>query len=144
MGFDYTRQELPPGKTVPFVLDMLPGKPVVHLEWLGETNKTWMSDQLARANAKKHAAKKIEKTLTEHDIVEMREKNRVYLAKHSVRDLEAIHTDTKKAATKDDIPLFMKSIPWDVVDLIVEFASNQENYREHDEPLADPKDLAEK
>lgn len=148
MAFDFSKQELKAGKTVPLVLDMLPGKPIVHLEWLGETNATWMSDQIARANAKTAtAAKKADPKITKKGLDEIREKNRGFLAKHAVRRLEAKHNSGENAgkdATEADIPEFMAKIPGDVVDTIVEFCANQENFRDADIEPGDVKDLAGK
>lgn len=142
MGFDQFRKaELEPGHTVPMVLDMLPGEPVIHVEHLGETNSTYLDDEIARANAKPASAGgKGQQKISKVKLAEIRTKRRATLAKHVIRKLEAKHSDGKPA-TVEDIPLFVDSIPGDVVDTIWNFANNAENFRPS---LDDVKDLAEK
>lgn len=139
MAFDFSSAHLKPGKTVPLVLNMLPGEPVVQIEHLGESNKSFFNDLIARANAK---ATVVPSKLTAKALKEARAKNREMIAKHAVRDLVATHDDGRKA-TKEDIPEFIAALPDDVIDLIREFASNPENFR--DQTIeADPADIAEK
>lgn len=144
MAFDYTAQALKRGKTVPLVLNQLHDSPVIHVEWLGDTNASWMSDMIAQANAKKDASNRRGGVqLSEKVIADSREKNREILAKHAIRDIEAIHHDTQKPATRADIPAFVKSLPDDVIDTIRDFVTNPENFRER-APESTPKELAEK
>lgn len=132
---------LKPGKTMPLVLDMLPGRPVVHLEHLGETNAPFWADQIARANAR-NAIGSSKKKITKKDLRELRQKKRDVLAKHGIRKLEALHSD-KTPATSADIPDFVEAIPDDVVDVVFDYASNPDNYREI-QIEGDPDEIAEK
>lgn len=143
MGFDYSVAELKPGKTIPVVLDMLPGAPVIELEYLGETNVSYLNDQISQANAKLMSAGGTKnKQLTKKRIDENRAKRREILAKHAVRDLKAKHKDGMPA-TKADIPEFCNAIPADVVDTIWAMANNEELFRGEDSPSS-ASDVAEK
>lgn len=142
MPFDQIKNAaLRPGKLVPLVLNMLPGEPVVHLEHLGDENASYFDDAIAKANAKAQAGKKGGRA-SRRQLAENRDKNRETLAKHSVRHLEARHSDGR-AATDADIPEFMASVPPDVVDTMIVFAFDAENWRERSID-GDARELAEK
>ncbi len=141
MAFEQIRSAgLKPGKTVPLILNMLPGEPVIHVEHLGDENTGFLNDAIAKANAKAALGTKGQK-LSRAKLDEMREKNRATLAKHSVRSLEAKHSDGR-AATDKDIPEFVDALPADVVDIVVQFVNDAENFRDRME--SKPEDLAEK
>lgn len=146
MGFDdYALVALPPGKTIEVKLDQLPRAPIVHLEHLGETNKAYLDDQIAQANAKfawEAGSKK--KQISKKKLAERRQKCADILVKHSVRKLETTHSNGAEA-TLADVPLWMETIikfTPELVDLMWDLANNAENYR--DAPASDPKELAEK
>lgn len=136
MGFDqYEKAKIVSGRTVPYVMNMLPGEPVVHVEWIGDTNRTWVNHLMAEARAGEKGIKAVSdrefaKLADPEQRKKNREENRKLLAKHSIRKLEAFHSDGR-AATDDDIPLWVQSIPDDCVDKIVVFVLNAENFREH-------------
>lgn len=146
MPFDqFAGSALKTGKTVPLKLNMLPGSPVVHLEFLGETNTTFWNDQIARANAKDAVLAAITPggtKVTKKLIRERRKKDRETLAKHAVRKLEAVHSDGT-AATAADIPEFLDAMPDDVIDMLRAFVTDPENFRER-AIESDPEDTAEK
>lgn len=146
MGFDdYEQAALKPGKTVAMKLDMLPRSPVVHLEMLGETNATYLNDQIAQANAKLvTAGSGGKKQLSKKRLLEMRERRADIISKHGIRKLEATHSNGK-TATQDEIPEWVASVlKWtpDVIDQIWDFANNPEFYR--DAIVSDTEQLAEK
>lgn len=144
MGFDYSAAVLKPGKTIPVSLDMLPGKPAVQLEHLGDENVSWLNDQIAKANAKIAMAAFTDnkkKQLSPKKIEEARKLRRDILAKHAVRGLTAKHKDGTPA-TVSDIPMWCDAIPPDVVDKLWSIANDDELYRDVDEQ--DSKELAEK
>ncbi len=145
MGFKKIRAcDVVRGKTVPYPFDgeggrpHFPGEPVAHLEYLGESNAGFWSDQIARAKASVPTPKAI----SERTILEARTRNRAILAKHCVRKLEALHDDGS-VATDADIPEFVEDLPADAVDKLREFATNIENFRER-VLESDAKTLAEK
>ena len=129
MAFNNIKDSAPkPGKLVSVVLDMLPGRPVVHLEHLGDTNESWTADQIARANSKTSlgfGSRKASKKL----LREIVERKRQAIADHAIRDLEAKHSDGT-LATKADIPAFTEALPPHVVEMIYDFASNANNWIE--------------
>ncbi len=141
MAFDFKSAELQVGKTIPVVLSKLPGQPVVHLEYLGDTNATYVSDLIGKANAKKSTSGG-RKMMSKKELAKALTDARELLAKHAVRNLECKHVDGTEA-TNADIPLFCESIPaWQVWELR-DMASTLDNYL--DFPIeGDPKDLAEK
>jgi hypothetical protein len=144
MAFDYSQFVLKTGKTVPFKVNMLPGEPVAHIEHLGESNASYLSDQIAQANAKTMAAAGVsqkKKLLSKKALEELRDKRRDIISKHAVRDLVAKHSDGTPA-TKADIPMWVAALPPDIIDLIWDFANNAENFRDVIE--SEPKELAEK
>ncbi len=150
MGFsNYRRADLESGRTVSMVLDMLPGKvkPEIKVEHLGDENRTYLSDEIAKANASaSRASGNKKKLMSKARIAEMKQQRRDELKKHIVRELTATHDDGSPA-TNADIPAWVDSLPPDVVDLIYLFSLNAENFRtSDDEPEEDGADkkLAEK
>ena len=141
MAFDHIkRSAIAPGKTVQLVLNMLPGSPVVHVEHVGETNVGFMNELLAKANGRHLATSS--SSLSAKDRDDARARNRETLARHSIRHLEATHSDGTPA-TDTDIPDFVAALPDDVVDLIRDFVRDPNNFRER--PIeGDPKAIAEK
>lgn len=140
MSFDFSESEIATGRTCPLVLDQLKGDPppIIHVEHLGDTNKTYLSEQLGSANAS--AKKKAERAkergdaiITEKDVDRQYKEMRADL-KHAVRDLDAVFNvgDRKgQKAAKTDIPLFVSKLPNDVVKFIWLFARNPNNFREY-------------
>jgi hypothetical protein len=144
MPFDFTAAHTTPGQLVPMELNMLPGKPTVHLEYLGPDNATWIAEQVAKANAvvKKPLAigRSSERPkFTAADITDISELRA--LLHHAIRKLDAVRTDGKPA-TAADIPDFIEAIPPDVVRRIHAVADNVENFR--NAQFGNPKEIAEK
>jgi hypothetical protein len=142
MAFAKIRAAAPrAGKLKPVVLDMLPGKPVVHLEQLGDDNATWVADQISRANSKTAlgiGSRKASKKL----LREIVERKREVVTAHAVRKIEAVHDDGHEA-TADDIPEFCESLPGYVVEAIYDYAANANNWLEV-EPESDVAEVAGK
>ena len=144
MPFDFTPALVTPGRLVPMLLNMLPGSPTVHLEYLGEENASFLTYQLEQANAvvkgrklaigRGEVPKVTAADLT--DVTKMRAELR-----HAIRKLEAKHTDGTEA-TAADIPDFIAALPPDTVRRIHAVAENIENFR--NSAFAEPKALAEK
>jgi len=133
-----------PGKTVPLVLNMLPGEPVVNVEHLGTSNTSFINDQVARASHHKAVTRTASTgaPMSELERERVDRENREFIIKHVIRKLEAKHDDGRDA-TDADIPEFVQSLPPDVVTTILVFAFNAENFRERVIESA-PKALAEK
>lgn len=144
MPFDYRKAELEPGRTVPMVLDMLPGSPEIQVEHLGDENRTYLADHIAKANAKASRSGGVaaRKMVSKATIAEDQKQRRTDVAKHVVRDLKAKHTDGRDA-TPTDIPEWVDSLPNHVVMMIYLFALNAGNFL--DQVIeGDVKELAEK
>ena len=133
MPFDYKAAEVKPGKTVKLVLDMLPGAPAVHLEHLGESNKSYWSESVAKANSGEIHAGTRPKVITAKAIADRRVRDRELLRKHVIRKLEAKHADGSDA-TLDDVGEWLEAIPAYVLDMLVEYAVNPANFG--DAPVA--------
>lgn len=143
MAFDFAPAMVTPGRTIPVVLNMLPGSPTVHLEHLGPDNKTWLAAQVASANAaapKKGIALGRERPKIDAKDLTDDTEQRADLV-HALRHLEATHTDGTPA-TDADIPEFIAGLPSDIVRRLHFVASNIENYRNGQ--FNDPKAIAEK
>lgn len=140
--FDFSSAMVTPGRTIPVILNMLPGSPVIHVECFGPDNKSYMASVLAAANAK--APVKVgrgEKVkVTADTFAETLAEERKDLH-HAIRRIEAKRKDGTDA-TDADIPAFIAALPPDVVHRVHAIANNLENFR--DGQFADPKELAEK
>jgi hypothetical protein len=137
------------GKTVQLPLTQLrgpKGAPVLHVEYLGETNTSYWLDVLSRAKA--DAATAHVTAGRRHDLTpaemaarlrDQRAKKRDVVALHAVRDVENLFHDDGTPATKADIQDFVKALPDDVFDVVWMFAEDANNFRETpvmDEPAA--------
>ncbi len=130
MAFQHIKNAgLVAGHTVKLQFNNLPGAPVVHVEYLGETNSGWLNDEIARANSVSAMVTSSKATLSKQKIQETRGKRRAAFAKHAVRKLEAKHSDGKDATT-DDIPEFVDALPDEVFDSAWLFVVDAENFRE--------------
>lgn len=146
-------QSVSSGKTVELVLNQLSilgDSPAFVVEHLGESNRAFWNDVIARANV--NATDSRRGKLTEADIAAGRAKNRANLAKYSVKDLRGFYHDVEgqpgtpdptKPATKADIVELLQALPNDVIDSVMTFVVNAENFRERP-VLADAKTVAEK
>lgn len=130
-------------KTVPLVLNQLRGEPVLHVEHLGETNKPFWNDALARANATAGISSGKRMKITDAKIRETRLKNRELVAKYSVRGLENVFHDDGKPAGAEDIRDVVFALPDDVFDAVLGFVSDPNNFRDV-EIEGDAEDLAGK
>jgi hypothetical protein len=140
--FDFTAQKIVAGYTIPIVLDMLPGSPTVHIEHLGNQNKTLLAEQIAEAtatasDARKIGAKSKRKTPAEveKELAEKTAERREELAAHAVRNLDAKHVDGTPATTAD-IPAFVDALPEDIVDRLYAIANNADLFRRTEDPAA--------
>lgn len=130
MAFDQIRSaRIIADKTVPLTLNMLPGRPTIHVVYLGETNVEFWNDSIAKANAKTNAIDERGVKLSPQKFREARVRNRITVAKYAVKHLEAVHSDGKPA-TDADIPEFIDALPDDVFDIVKTFVSDAENFRE--------------
>lgn len=148
MSFDFTPFEMQEGYTVPLVLDMLPGSPVVHLEHLGLANKSYVASQIAAATAaaeeirkdKRKIGRKVDTAITfkdaDQDIIEKRAD-----LHHAIRNLEGFHSDGVTPASSKDIPDFISAIPKHIVVLLWNFCQVESNFYRK---AANPSDVAKK
>jgi hypothetical protein len=150
VGFSkYTNQAPHPGKTVPFPLRGLRNpdgsSPVLHVEHLGEENRPYWLEMLARSTAKARAAAQLAGTPAEIDRANRddREENRQTVIDHSARRIENAFHDDGAPATDKDIAAIVRAIPdVDFLQLWV-FVNNPHAFRDY--PIAeDPAALAEK
>jgi hypothetical protein len=149
-----TAQHLQTGKTVELVLNqlvILGEHPVLVVEHLGETNKAFWNDALAKANVKATDGARRTK-LTPADVIAGRIKNREAVAKFSVRGTIGFYhdhadrpgvPDPARPATNVDIRDIVMALPDEVFDSVLAFVINGENFREH-AIAGDPKELAGK
>lgn len=135
-------QAVPKSKTVPLVLDQLRGNPVLHVEWLGDTNIEFWNDAIAKANAQAGMSGGGKRKISDAMIRENRLKNRDIVATHSVRKLENIKHDDGTLAGLEDIRDVVFSLPDDVFDSVWSFVNNPNNFRE--EIFENPAEVAKK
>jgi hypothetical protein len=136
---NYTNQAPRPGKLVPFPLRGLRNSdgssPVVHVEFLGETNRPYWLEALAKASAKARGAVQTSNTPTEIDRAnrDERQENRQAVIDHSARRIENVFRDDGTPATDKDIAAILRAIP-DVDFLqIWNFVHNPNNFRDYGE-----------
>lgn len=140
--FDYSAQELKPGKTITIKFESLPGKPEVDIEHLGDENATWVAEKILKANAPdKRTIGGGKRKVTKASLAENDERVREVLAKHVVRHLRA----TKKDGTKvgdEKIATWCAEIPQHMADSLFVTASDASYFV--DMPEGDVEDTAEK
>ncbi len=143
MAFDFSSVTLVPGRTIAMELDMIPGAPVVHIEFLGIDNKSFMESLIVKANAKtpKTAAK--DKKVTVATYTDAIEEHRADIL-HAVRKLEGMRHTDGRLATDADIPDFIAGLPPDIVEKIWFKANSVEAHRPGLQTVAEEKALAEK
>lgn len=144
----YKSQAPKVGKTFKYVLRGLRNAdgshPAVHIEHLGEENKAFWLELLAKAQADARAAASASTPAEmDKDRRESRALNRDRLIRHSARRLENVFHDDGTPATDKDISGFILSIPDGDFDALFAAAENPANYRDY--PIAgDPATIAEK
>lgn len=128
-------------------LTVLGDHPVLVVEHLGETNTDFWNDAIARANADQAGRRKRSK-LTPQQIVVARGKNRDLLVQHCVRDTKGFfhdgpdgRPDPRKPAARADVEDIVRSLPDDVVDDVMIWVTEANNFRD-EEIAGDPKVLA--
>jgi hypothetical protein len=125
--------------TVELVLQQIAGDPVLVVRHLGETNKPFMNDALARAGSSSVGKKK---RLTTAEIAANRLDNRETVAKYAIVNLKNVFDDDGKPATVSDITDVVMALPDDVFDTVLRFVSDPDNFR--DRPLGDAAAIAGK
>lgn len=145
----YKSQAPKVGKTFKHVLRGLRNAdgshPAVHIEHLGEENKPYWLELLAKMKADAQAAVASSATPAEmaKDMGEERAQNREILLRHSARRIENVFHDDGAAATDADIAAFVRSIPDGDFDVLFRAAQNPNNFRDY--PITgDPAAIAEK
>lgn len=150
-----SQQALKPAKTVELVLNqlvILGEHPILVVQHLGESNKPFWNDALAKASANA-ADRGRNKKITPAEIDAGRAANRTTVAKFAVVDTRGFFhdytdrpgfPDHMKPATKADIPEIINALPNEVFDSVMSFVLNAENFRDHDGAFADPEALAKK
>jgi hypothetical protein len=141
----YAKQTPQAGKTVAYTMRGLRNpdgsRPLLHVEHVGESNRPFWLEALARASARARAG-----ASTPLDIDraqrEDREERREILARHSVRNVENVFHDDGCIATAADIPEILRSIPDHDIDELWTFVQNHNNFRSYSitesaEPLAE-------
>lgn len=132
-------------KLVELQLNQLAGEPILIVAHLGESNKDFWLDSIAKANAQAAAGGGKQK-LSPARIKEMRSKNRATVIKYAAKDVTNLFHDDGTPATKADLADIVNSLPDDVFDSVLLFCSNADNFRErpiNDDPEA-TKALVEK
>jgi hypothetical protein len=145
---NYTSQAPKTGKTSPCVLRGLRNAdgshPVVHVEYLGEENRPFYLEQLAKAQTRMRA---VMASSTPADMDrqarEDRLDNRETVIQHAARKLENVFHVDGSLATEADISGFIRSIPDRDFDQLFAHAQNHNNYRDY--PIVgEPQAIAEK
>lgn len=146
---NYASQAPKAGKTSPCVLRGLRNPdgshPVVHVEYLGEENKAFYLEMLAKTQARMRAAM-VASTPAEMDrqAREERADNREVVIQHSARRLENVLHADGSTATDKDIAGFIRSIPDRDFDGLFAHAQNHNNFRDYPVAVGDPQAIAEK
>ena len=123
-------QAVPEAILVPVVLNQLKPAPTFWCEHLGESNKGFWNDALARANVTANVGAGKRTRITDAKVKEGRMRNRELVAKHSVRRLEDVFHDDGTPASAADIRDVVFAIPDDVFDELLEFVTNPNNFRD--------------
>lgn len=135
---NYAEQGLRFGHTVPFEVTELTNAdgshPLLHVEHLGTANGTLLEEIIARAGAPRE-------TEDAADFLRRLRENQDAVSKHCVRDIERVFFSDGTAATKDDIPAFVRAMPAKAFQRLLEFAYNEANFYK---PAEKPQVLAEK
>lgn len=134
-----SKQSLDQDRTVELVLYQLVGDPVLVVRHLGESNKPFWNDALAKAG-KSAVGKKTR--LTSAEVLQARAENRETVAKYSVVDLHGVRHDDGRPAVVDDISDVIAALPDDVFDAVLRFVTDPNNFR--DVAPADPQAVAGK
>lgn len=161
MPFDYSANNVTPGRTVPVIMNDLPRDrypdpddpeqvligeyPVAHIEALGPDNRTWIASQIETADPKKVAPKKAKaKKPNVDDFLENTAESNANRRKeihHAVRRIDCRHRDGKPAVP-DDIPDWIAALPQHAVDRLWTIAYTTSYF--YDGNFSDPKAVAEK
>lgn len=134
----YSSQAPRAGKTSPCVLHGLRNPdgshPVVHLELLGEENKTYHLEMLAKAGTRiRSAAAASTPAETDRQNREERAENRELLIAHSARRIEhVLRRDGSRAdeISRDEIARFVRAIPDRDFETLWNHSHNPFNYRD--------------
>lgn len=132
----YTKQAPQQGRTVPYVLYGLRNadgtSPIVHVEHIGESNRPFWLDALAKASAKAKEGAAAPTTPTEIDRMRRanREDNRETVIAHSARRLERVFRQDGTPATDKDLRAFILAIPDSDFDELWAFVQNPHNFRD--------------
>lgn len=146
---NYSKQAPQPGKTVAYPLRGLRNPdgthPIVHVEYIGESNRPFWLEALARSSARSRTGASMGSSPADIDRAnrEARDENREAVINHSARHLENVLFDDGTAATDKDIRLFVLAIPDADFDSLWMFVQNHNNFRAYS-PVEDPAKLAEK
>jgi hypothetical protein len=154
VGFSrYTKQGPQPGKTVPYTLHGLRNpdgtSPVLHVEYVGESNRGFWMEALAKASAKASANAKAVRgpgtTPTEIDRERRaaRDDNRETIIAHSARRIDNAFHDDGAPATPADIRAIVMALPDEDLDQLWAFVQNHNRFRDYT-ITEDPVALAEK
>jgi hypothetical protein len=156
MGFSsVTAQALMPGKTVELVLNqlvILGDSPVLIVEHMGESNREFWNDALAKASGTRAAEVALGGKLTADQVNAARARNREALIKWCVKGTKGFFhdfpdrpgvPDPDHPATDADTADIIMALPNEVFDSVSKFVQNAENFR--DRPITGvPKVLAGK
>ena len=135
---NYAKQGPAPGKTVPHVVTELlnadGSHPIVHVEYIGRSNPSYLEEVLAAAKTEEPA-----RTTTAERLAHSRD----IVIKHSARRLENVFFSDGTRATDADLPAFIRAMPLAAFERLTSTAINESNYCEY--PIAaKPAELAEK
>jgi hypothetical protein len=146
---NYSKQAPQAGKTVPYVLRGLRNpdgtSPVLHVEHIGEANRAFWLEALAKMSARDRKGTQPGSTPAEIDRAnrEDREESRGTVASHSARRIENAFHDDGAPATVADIPAIVAALPDADFDRLWMFVQNHNNFRDY-AIVEEPGKLAEK
>jgi hypothetical protein len=124
--------------------------PVLVVEHLGESNVEFWNDAIAKANAEQNKAGKRKQggAMSAAKIAQARQLNRETLIRHCVRDVRGFYhdndkgvPDASKPASKADIAAIIHALPDDVIDDVLVWVLDANNFRD-EEIVGDPAALA--
>lgn len=146
---NYSKQAPQPGKTVPYTLRGLRNpdgsNPVLHVEYIGESNRAFWLEALAKSSARMRGGWQPGATPTEIDRAtrEARDDNRETVIGHSARKIDNAFHDDGTPASVADLRAIVTAIPDADFDALWVFVQNHNNFRTY-AVADDPSKIAEK
>jgi hypothetical protein len=133
------RYDVKAGKSVPLILNMIPGDPVLHLEHLGESNHRFINDKVRGTGTDAVRASALRGTSDVDARQKVRDENRETVARYCVHRVEGFFYDDAAGNPDPTSPVpntpegFMqviRSLPDWIFDIVLAFVVNAANFME--------------